>query len=154
MWRTNQDIVARSTACILFWKNTSADSGRLKCFRYRAHGYWDWHLFLWSDRFCHDSVKPAQRQRSMLVHPVKGDGNRALHLCSGDLRQVLGIEDEEVSWPLGARGRHNSQQHPWRTQHHLLQTYRIKCVCVCVFSLLPSSSSTPSGVWTNRGSEG
>lgn len=51
------------------------------------------------------------RKASGFVHPMKGDGNVALHFCSGDLGQILGIEDEEVSLPLGARNHHNGQQH-------------------------------------------
>lgn len=42
---------------------------------------------------------------------MKGDGHAALHLRPGDLRQVLGVEDEEVSWSLGAGSHHNGQQH-------------------------------------------
>lgn len=53
------------------------------------------------------------KMASSFVHPVKGDGNAALHLCSGDLGQVLGVEDEEVSWSLGAGGHHDGQQHSW-----------------------------------------
>lgn len=53
------------------------------------------------------------KRASSFVHPVKGDGNAALHLCSGDLGQVLGVEDEEVSWSLGAGGHHDGQQHSW-----------------------------------------
>lgn len=44
---------------------------------------------------------------------MKGDGHAALHLRPGDLRQVLGVEDEEVSWSLGAGSHHNGQQHTW-----------------------------------------
>lgn len=39
--------------------------------------------------------------RLWLVHSVEGDRHRALHLCPGDLRHVLGVEDQHVPWPLG-----------------------------------------------------
>lgn len=51
------------------------------------------------------------KRASRFVHSMEGNRNGALHFCSGDLRQILGIEDEEVSWPLGARSRHNGQQY-------------------------------------------
>lgn len=50
---------------------------------------------------------------SRFVHPVEGDWNGALHLGPGDLGQVLGVEDEEVSRPLGAGSHHDGQQNSW-----------------------------------------
>lgn len=50
---------------------------------------------------------------SRFVHPVEGDWNGALHLGPGDLGQVLGVEDEEVARPLGARSHHDGQQDSW-----------------------------------------
>lgn len=50
---------------------------------------------------------------SGFVHPVEGDGNSALHFCPGDLGQVLGVQDEEVSWSLGAGSHHDGQQDSW-----------------------------------------
>lgn len=50
---------------------------------------------------------------SRFVHPVERDWNGALHLGPGDLGQVLGVEDEEVSRPLGAGGHHDGQQDSW-----------------------------------------
>lgn len=41
------------------------------------------------------------------VHAMKGDGNDALHFCSGNLRQIFSIENEHVCWSLGAGGCHN-----------------------------------------------
>lgn len=105
------DTALFSATCILFWNNSSADNRRLTFQPMRVRVCLNWLLFLWSDRFCHEHVELARRKPSVLVHPVKGDGNRALHLCPGHLRQVLGVEDEEVCWPLGAWSRHDSQQH-------------------------------------------
>ena len=48
------------------------------------------------------------------VHPVKGDGDVALHVRPGDLWQILGVEDEEIRRPLGAGSRHDGQQHTCR----------------------------------------
>lgn len=53
------------------------------------------------------------RTTSRFVHPVESDRNGALHLGPGDLGQVLGVEDEEVSWPLGAGSHHDGQQYSW-----------------------------------------
>lgn len=47
---------------------------------------------------------------SRFVHPVKGDRDGALHFCPGDLGQILGVEDEEISWSLGTRSRYNGEQ--------------------------------------------
>lgn len=72
------------------------------------------------------------------VHAMKGDGNAALHFCSGDLRQILSIEDEQVRWSLGARSRHNGQQHScghiglsWNNFYH-----RCKCIIKYTVSLM------------------
>lgn len=42
---------------------------------------------------------------------MKGDRDGALHFSPGDLRQILGIEDEEISGPLGTGSRHDGEQH-------------------------------------------
>lgn len=106
---------------------------------------------------------------SRFVHPVKGDRDGALHFCPGDLRQILGIEDEEISWSLGTRRRHNGEQdscgnsrqqtalqHPWLSMSGQWNRLHDSFLCFnCYWHTgLPSSSSTPSGVCTNRGSEG
>lgn len=54
------------------------------------------------------------------VHPVEGDGNAAVHLCPGDLRQILGVEDEEICWSLGAGSRHDGQQHTCRARREII----------------------------------
>lgn len=89
-------------------------------------------LFLWHDTFSHDFswvpvsdlsiqwLTTVQHKASWLVHSMKGDRNAALHFCSGDLWQVLGIEDEEVPWSLGAWSHHDGQQHSCRTQNHII----------------------------------
>lgn len=55
-----------------------------------------------------NNLRPASLR---FVHPMKGDGHAALHFRPGDLRQILGIEDEEVPWSLGAGGHHYGEQH-------------------------------------------
>lgn len=119
MWRRFFDCGDNADAfratCILFWND-----GRLTFQPMRVRSCLNWLLFFWSDRFCHEHVKLSQRNPSVLIHPVKGDRDVALHLCPGHLGQVLGVEDEEVCWPLGAWSCHDSQQHSWRAQHEVL----------------------------------
>lgn len=65
---------------------------------------------------------------------MEGDRNGALHLRPGDLGQVLGVEDEEVSWPLGARSHHDGQQDSWGRIINIIhgrcrcRTERLLCV--------------------------
>lgn len=110
---------------------------------------------------CWPCSTPARRlgkMTSRFVHPVEGDWNGALHLGPGDLGQVLGVEDEEVSRSLGAGSHHDGQQDSWghiiNVSHGRSEQVSHRKTAVSVPLSIPSSSSTPSGVWTNRGSEG
>lgn len=49
---------------------------------------------------------------------MKGDGNSALHLCPGNLRKILGVEDEEVRWSLGTGSCNNGKQHTCGDSKH------------------------------------
>lgn len=42
---------------------------------------------------------------------MESDWHGALHFGPGDLWQVLGVQDEQVARPLGARGHHDGQKH-------------------------------------------
>lgn len=45
---------------------------------------------------------------------MEGDGDDDLHRSAGDLRQVPGVQDEEVGRPLALSGvHHDAQQHTW-----------------------------------------
>ena len=54
------------------------------------------------------SVFPAGLR---FVHPMEGDGHGALNLGPGDLWQVLGVQNEQVTRPLGAGGHHDGKKH-------------------------------------------
>lgn len=101
-------------------------------------------------------LAPWDEALLMFVHPMKGDGNGALHFRPGDLRQILGVEDEEVSWSLGAGSHHNGQQHPWRHSTALLCIYhsrcRIKYICCwhTVILIYPIRSLNKEGLWGVR----
>ena len=65
---------------------------------------------------------------------MKGDRHGALHFCPGDLRQILGIEDEEVSWSLGAGSHHNGQQHSWGHSTRLISiTLSVGLYVLCLY---------------------
>lgn len=49
---------------------------------------------------------------SGFIHPMEGHRDDDLHSSAGDLREVLGVEDEEKSRPLAlSRVHHDAQEH-------------------------------------------
>lgn len=66
---------------------------------------------------------------------MESDWYSAIHLCPGDLRQVLGIEDQEVPWSLGARCSNDGQQDTWGVQYLSLETHRQYSHCYRNLSL-------------------
>lgn len=74
---------------------------------------------------------------SRLVHAVEGDGRYDVHLGPGDLRQVLGVEDQAVRRSLSSRTHHDGQQHTCTTfsqvilllTQHTTRHMQISSVC-------------------------
>lgn len=84
---------------------------------------------------------------------MESDRHGAIHFCPGDLRHVLGVEDEEVSRPLGARRHHDGQQHscgrsggcsPNTFHHSGFQLWKYRLTVVFVY---PIGGLDKQGLW-------